>query len=151
MLEQGDNDSDNDHANGHNGRSGHKHRLSAKLVEEEDGWDGHDKVDDTNDTGCKKGNCGASETDRLEDLGSIVDQSVDTDELLEEHDSTSKEKTKEHSLAEEIHVSHDVHHDFALGALVDVLWVHVSLYLTFELDASLDFTPFFHNKRMVDR
>jgi hypothetical protein len=35
----------------HVGFSKHKHWLSAKVVDEENGGDGHDKVDDSNDTG----------------------------------------------------------------------------------------------------
>lgn len=52
--------------------------LAAKVVEPEDGWDGEEDLEDTGDTGGEQGDSSGSEAEGLEDLGSVVQNGVDT-------------------------------------------------------------------------
>lgn len=52
--------------------------VATHVVDEEDGRDGHHKVDDTDDTSGEETDGTARETDLGKDGGGVVDNSVDT-------------------------------------------------------------------------
>jgi hypothetical protein len=99
---------------GHQSLTTGQHGFSTKVIDEKDGGNGEDKVDNSNDTSCQKSDGTSSETDLSlgtskliccvsllgtrthEDCGRVVDDGVDTSPLLEslgtssEHESVKK-------------------------------------------------------------
>lgn len=69
----GDNGGDGSVRDGHVGFSQCQHGFSTEIVDEKDGGDGHNKVDDTDDTSREERDGSALETDLSENSRSIVD------------------------------------------------------------------------------
>lgn len=95
------NGSDNDVADEHANGTDNQESLTTELVQEEDGRKSEGDLQDTSDTGSEEISGSGRETERLEDLRSVVQNSVDTSELLENHHTTSQEDTLDHVGSEE--------------------------------------------------
>lgn len=81
-----------EHANGTDNQEG----LTTKLVKPKDGGHGEDNLQDTGHTSSQESLLGGGETETLEDLGRIVEDGVDTGELLANHSSAAQEQTLQH-------------------------------------------------------
>lgn len=95
------NGSDDDVADEHTNSADNQESLTTELVQEEDGRKSEEDLQDTSDTGSEEISGSGRETERLEDLRSIVQNSVDTSELLANHHTTSQDDTLEHVRSEE--------------------------------------------------
>jgi len=85
----GDKDGDDEVAECHKPGTSNKDRLTAQLVDVHDSGDSEEEHDNTDDTGGEQRDGVASEAESLEDLRSVVKDSVDTSPLLEEHGEAS--------------------------------------------------------------
>jgi len=85
----GDKDCDDKVAECHDPSTSDKHGLTTQLVDVHDGRDGEEEHDNTDHTGGEEGNGVSSETEGLEDLRGVVEDSVNTSPLLEEHGKAS--------------------------------------------------------------
>ena len=91
-LDSGDNNVAQEHANG----TSNEESLTAELVKPEDSGQSEGNLQDTSHTSSEEILLGRGESETLENLRSIVQNSVDTSELLANHGSAAQEKTLEH-------------------------------------------------------
>lgn len=86
-----DDDVTNEHADGTND----KESLATELVEEEHGWECKQDLEDTSHTGGKEGDSRRREAKGAEDLRCVVENGIDSSELLEDHDPATDSETLE--------------------------------------------------------
>ncbi len=86
VLELSDDDGDGNHGKAHYHGSDEQHSLSADLIDDKHSWNSGNQENNTSNTSGEKGLGSASQSQRLEDVGGVVNNSVDTRPLLEEHD-----------------------------------------------------------------
>lgn len=134
-LNGGDDDVADEHTNG----TDNQESLTTEPIQEEDSGEGEDNLQDTSDTGSKQISGGGRETETLEDLRSIVQDGIDTGELLEHHHTTSQEDTLDHVGSEE-----------SLPWGKDTTTANqLSLGLFVEHDSSLDFQELGSEERVL--
>lgn len=133
------NGSDDDVADEHTNSTGNQESLTTKSVQEEDGRKSEDDLQDTSNTGSEKISGSGRETERLEDLRSIVQNSVDTSELLANHHTTSQDDTFEHVGSEK----------GLPGSKETTAANQLSLGLFVEHNGSLDLQEFGRNERVM--
>lgn len=85
--------SDDSVGDSHTNGTSHEKLLASKPVKEHDSWQCEDNVDDTNDTSCEKRGGISVKTESREDRWGVVDDGVDTSELLTDLHETSNENS----------------------------------------------------------
>ena len=88
-LVSGYEDGNDEVAEGHDPSTTDQDWLTAKLVDVHDSGDGEDEHNDTDDTSSKERDGIGAKSEGLEDLRSVVEDSIDTGPLLEEHGKAS--------------------------------------------------------------
>lgn len=151
ILKKSGDDGHDDHTDRHHDRSNHQCHLSTDDIQQEDGRDRHDKVDDAHDTRGQESDRVACQTDRLKNLGGIIDEGIDTRELLKEHDAAADSQAIEHTLSKEITITHESDHHATLSTLIQILWVLFSFDLSIEFNRDLDLLPLFNDQWMILR
>lgn len=91
-LDSGHDNVTNEHANG----TDNQEALTAELVQEADSRESEDDLQDTSDTSSQESGLCGGETETAEDLRSVVQDGVDTSELLANHSSATEHQTLEH-------------------------------------------------------
>ena len=127
----------NDMADTHSHRTGDQERLASKVVQEEDSGEGEDDLEDTGHTCGEEFSGDGGEAECTEDLRSVVQNCVDTSELLEYHDPAADIESLEHIGREQ-------------GFPGPKLCVSVQFCLSFfvEEDGDLDFEVFGAEERV---
>lgn len=88
--------SDNDVANEHAGSTDNQESFTTELVKPQNSRHSEDDLQDTGHTSSEESLLGGGETETLENLGSVVEDGIDTSELLANHGSAAEPQTLEH-------------------------------------------------------
>lgn len=96
VLELTEDDSNDEMAKSHTDGTGDENWLATSFVDPKNSWNSGDEHDDTDDTGRKEGGGVGILTELLENAWCVVENSVDTSELLEEHSDGGNNHTLEH-------------------------------------------------------
>lgn len=142
---------DDNHRQQHDEGSDEQHNLAADLIDDQHSWDGSDQEDNSGDTGGEESVGAGGKTERLENVGSVVDDGVDAGPLLEEHDQPSNGDTLTVIwCANTVGVLSELGLYDRAGGLVGEVWVYLSECALLREGLGLDLEIFDLDQLMLD-
>lgn len=148
----GEENGDDNVASSHTNGTDNEDWLSSNSINPQHGGGSCDKHDDTDDTSSQERNSVVGLTQLLEDGGSVVEHSVDSCPLLEEHGNTGNHAALQHALLGEERLDGN---ELKLEVVPDGLLAEVGELLgnasLFKQRLCLDFKELQLNELVVDR